>query len=42
MPAFYMVHQEKIVATRNSVAGYNISSEPPWLNLRGVRVFAEK
>lgn len=36
MPAFYMVHQEKLVATRNSVKGYHISSEPPWLNLRSV------
>ncbi|MFO7946294.1 MAG: ABC transporter substrate-binding protein [Armatimonadota bacterium] len=42
MPAFYMVHQEKIVATRKTVAGYQISSEPPWLNLSGVRVFAEE
>jgi peptide/nickel transport system substrate-binding protein len=36
LPAFYLVHRQKVVATRSAVQGYRISSEPPWLNLRGV------
>ena len=38
MPAFYLVHQEKVVATGPRVRGYEISSEAPWLNLRGVHL----
>jgi peptide/nickel transport system substrate-binding protein len=36
VPAFYLLHEEKIVATRNNVQGYEISAEDPWLELRGV------
>ena len=36
LPAFYLVHQEKLVAVRSVVAGYRESSEPAWLNLQGV------
>lgn len=36
VPAFYLVHEEKVVATGPSVKGYTISSEDPWLNLSGV------
>jgi len=36
LPAFYLVHEEKIVATRNNVQGYKITAEDPWLELRGV------
>ncbi len=38
LPAFYLVHQEKVVATSKCVAGYQISAEAPWLNLRGIHV----
>lgn len=36
VPAFYLVHEEKVVATNSYVKGYNITSEDPWLNLEGV------
>ncbi len=36
LPAFYLVHEEKIVAVRDNVHGYVISAEDPWLELRGV------
>lgn len=36
LPAFYLVHQEKVVAARRWVGGYRLSAEPPWLNLKGV------
>lgn len=36
VPAFYLVHEEKVVATRNTVKGYHISAEDPWLELQGV------
>ncbi|MFO7956286.1 MAG: ABC transporter substrate-binding protein [Candidatus Brocadiia bacterium] len=36
LPAFYMVHREKVVAARRNVAGYPISAEGPWLELRSV------
>ncbi|MCQ1535317.1 ABC transporter substrate-binding protein [Methanosarcina sp. KYL-1] len=36
VPAFYLVHEEKIVAANSYVKGYTITSEDPWLNLEGV------
>lgn len=36
MPAFYLVHEEKIVAVRDNVQGYVISAEDPWLELKGI------
>jgi len=41
VPAFYLVHEEKVVATGSSVKGYTISSEDPWLNLSGVYLESE-
>ena len=38
LPAYYIVHEEKIVACRSNVKGYEISAEDPWLELRGVKV----
>lgn len=38
VPAFYLVHEEKVVATRKRVQGYQISAEDPWLNLAGISV----
>ncbi len=38
VPAFYLVHEEKIVATRNNVQGYKITAEDPWLNLKGIEI----
>ncbi|WP_243466416.1 ABC transporter substrate-binding protein [Methanosarcina mazei] len=38
VPAYYLVHEEKVIATGPSVKGYTISSEDPWLNLSGVYV----
>lgn len=35
VPAYYLVHEEKVIATGPSVKGYTISSEDPWLNLSG-------
>jgi peptide/nickel transport system substrate-binding protein len=36
LPAFYLVHQEKVVATGPRVEGYQITAEPPRLNLQGI------
>ena len=36
VPAFYVTHEEKIIATRSYVSGYKITSEDPWLNLSGI------
>jgi len=36
LPAFYIVHEEKIVATRNNVQGFVITAEDPWLELKGI------
>ncbi len=36
VPAFYLVHEEKIVAANSYVKGYTITAEDPWLNLDGV------
>lgn len=36
VPAFYLVHEEKVVAANSYVKGYTISSEDPWLNLEDV------
>lgn len=36
LPAFYIVHEEKIVATRNNVQGYEITAEDPWLELKSI------
>jgi len=36
VPAYYIVHEEKVIATRNRVKGYQITAEDPWLELRGV------
>jgi peptide/nickel transport system substrate-binding protein len=36
--AYYTVHEEKVVAARNSVKGYKITAEDPWLNLAGVTI----
>ncbi len=41
LPAFYLVHEEKVVATRECVAGYQISAEAPWLNLAGIHIRSE-
>jgi peptide/nickel transport system substrate-binding protein len=38
LPAFYIVHEEKIVATRSNVHGYEISAEDPWLELKGITI----
>jgi peptide/nickel transport system substrate-binding protein len=42
VPAFYLVHEEKIVAANSYVKGYEITSEDPWLNLNGVYVEKEQ
>lgn len=36
LPAFYIVHEDKIVAARSNVKGYEITAENPWLELKGV------
>ncbi|MCL0073503.1 ABC transporter substrate-binding protein [Dehalococcoidia bacterium] len=36
LPAFYLVHEEKIVAANAYVQGYTMTAEAPWLNLDGV------
>lgn len=36
LPAFYLVHEEKIIVANKYVKGYRITSEDPWLNLDGV------
>lgn len=38
LPAFYLVHEQKIVATRSNVQGYEITAEDPWLNLKGIEI----
>jgi peptide/nickel transport system substrate-binding protein len=38
LPAFYLDHEHKIVAYRDCVKGYQITSEDPWLNLEGVYI----
>jgi len=38
LPAFYIVHEQKIVATRSNVQGYEITAEDPWLNLKGSEI----
>lgn len=42
VPAFYLVHEEKIVAANSYVGGYTITAEDPWLNLEGVYLEGEK
>ncbi|WP_406655836.1 ABC transporter substrate-binding protein [Methanolobus sp. ZRKC2] len=42
LPAFYMVHEEKIVAANSYVKGYEITAEDPWLNLDGVYIEKEQ
>ncbi len=36
VPAFYLVHEEKVVATGPVVKGFVITAEDPWLDLSGV------
>jgi peptide/nickel transport system substrate-binding protein len=38
VPAFYLLHEEKIVATQKNVMGYEISAEDPWLELKTVYI----
>ncbi|MFA6807755.1 MAG: ABC transporter substrate-binding protein [Eubacteriales bacterium] len=38
LPAFYIVHEEKVVAARKSVQGYEITAEEPWLELKGISI----
>ncbi len=38
LPAFYIVHEEKIVAVRENVQGYVMSAEDPWLELKAVSI----
>lgn len=38
LPAFYIVHEQKIVATRKNVEGYKITAEDPWLELKGIHL----
>jgi peptide/nickel transport system substrate-binding protein len=42
VPAFYLVHEEKIVAANSYVKGYAITAEDPWLNLEGVYLGVKK
>ena len=42
LPSFYLVHEEKIVATNVYVQGYTITAEAPWLNLEGVYMAEKK
>jgi len=42
VPAFYLVHEEKIVAANSYVKGYTITAEDPWLNLDGVYLEGKK
>ena len=42
VPAFYLVHEEKIVAANSYVKGYVITAEDPWLNLDGVYMEEKK
>jgi peptide/nickel transport system substrate-binding protein len=36
LPAFYLVHEEKIIVANTYVKDYRITAEDPWLNLDGV------
>lgn len=38
VPAVYLVHEEKVVATRSYVKNYLITAEEPWLNLAGISI----
>ncbi len=42
VPAFYLVHEEKIVAANSYVKGYTITAEDPWLNIEGVYLEEKK
>lgn len=42
VPAFYLVHEEKIVAANSYVKGYVITAEDPWLNLDGIYLEKKK
>ena len=42
LPAFYLVHEEKIVAANVYVQGYTMTAEAPWLNLDGVYITEKK
>ncbi len=42
LPAFYLVHEEKIIATNSYVKGYEITAEDPWLNLNGIYIEKEQ
>jgi len=42
VPAFYLVHEEKIVAANSYVKGYIITTEDPWLNLEGIYMEEKK
>ena len=42
LPAFYLVHEEKIVAANAYVQGYTMTAEAPWLNLDGVYMAERK
>jgi peptide/nickel transport system substrate-binding protein len=42
LPAFYLVHEEKIIAANSYVQGYEITAEDPWLNLDGVYIDKEQ
>ncbi len=42
VPAFYLVHEEKLVAVNSYVKGYIITAEDPWLNLDGVYMEEKK
>ncbi|WP_305063714.1 ABC transporter substrate-binding protein [Methanococcoides sp.] len=42
LPAFYLVHEEKIIAANTYVKGYQITAEDPWLNLDGVYLEEEQ
>lgn len=38
VPAVYLVHEEKVVATRSRIKNYRITAEDPWLNLAGISI----
>jgi peptide/nickel transport system substrate-binding protein len=42
LPAFYLVHEEKVVAANSYVQGYTMTAEAPWLNLDGVYMAEKK
>lgn len=41
LPAFYIVHEEKVIAVRRNVQGFQITAEDPWLELKGVYLAAK-